>query len=158
MDELNTHVRVLAISPNQNETAVLSSILGHSAWTLETVTNLAAAKEILDSCHFHVVLCDQALPDGSWRHILQLTAAQPDPPQVIVVARDADERLWAEVLNLGAWDVLVCPFHPKEVYRTIHLAWQHWTDACRRNRPASSPQKKPASRPGNPQTLVAGLG
>lgn len=78
--------------------------------------------------HVHVVLCDPRLPDGTWKDLLETIADIPEPPQLIVTAHHADDRLWAEVLNLGAWDVLVKPFHPKEVYRTIHLAWRHWTD------------------------------
>jgi len=38
----------------------------------------------------------------------------------------ADEQLWAEALNLGAWDVLAKPFVRSEVIRSVKLAWDHW--------------------------------
>jgi hypothetical protein len=38
----------------------------------------------------------------------------------------ADERLWAEVLNLGGYDVLSTPFAAGEVLRACFLAWQSW--------------------------------
>ena len=55
----------------------------------------------------------------------------PDPPLLIVTSRLADERLWAEALNLGAWDVLAKPFDADEVIRIVSIAWQHWQDRHR---------------------------
>jgi len=36
-----------------------------------------------------------------------------------VVSRLADERLWAEALNPGAYDMLLTPFEAEEVFRVI---------------------------------------
>jgi len=49
-----------------------------------------------------------------------------DPPLLILTSRLADERLWAESLNLGAWDVLPKPFQAGEAVRIVAAAWQHW--------------------------------
>ena len=43
-------------------------------------------------------------------------------PALIVVARVGDERLWAEVLNLGGYDVLAKPLDPAEVDYVISAA------------------------------------
>jgi FixJ family two-component response regulator len=45
---------------------------------------------------------------------------------LIVASRLADDHLWAEALNLGAWDVLAKPFDRREVFRSVKSAWQHW--------------------------------
>jgi DNA-binding NtrC family response regulator len=45
------------------------------------------------------------------------------PPNLIVTSRLADDELWAEVLNLGGYDVLAQPFDPQEVYRIVFQAW-----------------------------------
>ena len=132
MDDFGSSVRILAVSPQDNDLAVLSRILSHSAWTSVTASTVAEAARHLASNHFHVVLSERRLADGDWKRILDLTSRMTEPAQVIVLYRDGDERLWAEVLNLGAWDVLIKPFHPKEVYRTIHSAWQHGSAARRR--------------------------
>jgi len=50
----------------------------------------------------------------------------PDPPPLIVTSRLADERLWAEVLNLGAFDVIAKPFDRMETMRVISAAWRAW--------------------------------
>jgi hypothetical protein len=39
-----------------------------------------------------------------------------------VSSRVADDRLWAEVLNLGGYDLLTNPFAPAEVSRVVDLA------------------------------------
>ena len=75
---------------------------------------------------FSVVISERDLPDGNWRDVLEVTAMRPRPPVLIVTDRLADDYLWAEVLNLGGYDVLAKPFDRSEVHRTISLAWQHW--------------------------------
>ena len=45
------------------------------------------------------------------------------PPQLIVADRLADDALWAEVLNLGGYDLLMTPFEPEEVWRVVSMAW-----------------------------------
>ena len=52
-----------------------------------------------------------------------------DPPLLILTARLADERLWAEALNLGAHDVLERPFEAREVIRIVGIAQKCWRNA-----------------------------
>lgn len=73
-----------------------------------------------------VIVCERQLPDGDWRSILGLALDLPHPPPVIVTCRQADEHLWAEVLNLGGYDVLAKPFDEREVLRSLALAWARW--------------------------------
>jgi hypothetical protein len=42
---------------------------------------------------------------------------------MIVTSRLADERLWAEVLNLGGYHLLAKPFDASEVVRVVGTAW-----------------------------------
>jgi nucleotide-binding universal stress UspA family protein len=44
---------------------------------------------------------------------------------MLVVSRHADERLWAEVLNLGGFDVLTLPFDRDELGRVLSSALRH---------------------------------
>lgn len=73
-----------------------------------------------------VIVCERQLPDGDWRDVLALALDLPHPPAVIVTCRHADEYLWAEVLNLGGYDVLAKPFDEREVIRSLGLAWARW--------------------------------
>jgi DNA-binding response OmpR family regulator len=66
------------------------------------------------------------LPPGSWKDVLEQVAILPDPPSLIVTSQLADERLWAEALNLGAFDVLAKPFDSAEAMRVVGAAWRAW--------------------------------
>lgn len=143
MNDFGSHVRVLAVSPHDNDLAVLARILSHSAWTFLSAEGVSQARKLLQSHHVNVVLSDRRLPDGDWKAILNLTAGMQEPAQLVVLSQDGDERLWAEVLNMGAWDILMKPFHPKEVYRTIHAAWQHGANS--RLAASVSPAKRAAA-------------
>jgi FixJ family two-component response regulator len=43
---------------------------------------------------------------------------------LIVTSGLADAHLWAEVLNLGGYDVLAKPFDDQEVQRVVAGAWR----------------------------------
>jgi DNA-binding response OmpR family regulator len=70
----------------------------------------------------HVLVCDAELPDGGWRRIWKALSIGPRPPLLIVASHNADERLWAEVLNAVGYDGLLKPFRPEEVVWAIHYA------------------------------------
>jgi len=53
---------------------------------------------------------------------LHLARDCPRDLQVIVTDPHADARFWAEVLNLGAYDLLAQPFYKPEVRRILHNA------------------------------------
>jgi DNA-binding response OmpR family regulator len=73
-----------------------------------------------------VLLCERDHADGNWEDLLKATARLPAPPKLIVFSRLADDSLWAMVLNLGGFDVLITPFEPEEVLRVTFSAWSRW--------------------------------
>jgi hypothetical protein len=75
-----------------------------------------------------VVLCANQLPDGDWKALLRLADGLAHPPNLIVFTRLADDRLWAEVLNLGGFDVLEFPVNRVELFRAMSGAWRNWRD------------------------------
>lgn len=121
-------VTVLSISPKEDDHASLQSILRHTSWMLIQADSLAAAIGVLRQHDVSVVLCERDLEPGTWTDLLDSAKDLMRPPSVIVTSRLADERLWAEALNLGAWDVFPKPFDGMEVLRGIKVAWQHWYD------------------------------
>jgi DNA-binding NtrC family response regulator len=72
-----------------------------------------------------VVACEGELPDGSWKDLVSQVHDLETPPPVVVMSRHADERFWAEVLNLGGYDVLAKPLERMEVSRVMRAAWRH---------------------------------
>ena len=70
---------------------------------------------------FSLILCEAHL---DWKDILSYLAEVLDPPHLVITSC-MDERLWAEALNLGSWDVLVKPFESAEVRRVVTSALRH---------------------------------
>jgi DNA-binding response OmpR family regulator len=82
----------------------------------------------LEKNHTPVLVCERDLPDGDWKKLLDSLLGSNAPPLLVVTSKNADDSLWAEVLNLGAYDVLSKPFDRAEVMRIISLAWLHWKE------------------------------
>ena len=119
-------LKILSVSPFQDDHRTLQSIIGRSTWILFCADRLAAAADILQQEGISVVLCERNITAGTWVDLLERITDLLHPPSVVVTSRLADEQLWVEALNLGAWDVLAKPFQPTEVLRSVKAAWQHW--------------------------------
>ncbi|HWB96883.1 MAG TPA: hypothetical protein VG672_09280 [Bryobacteraceae bacterium] len=117
---------LLAVSPFAADFSALQQIFRDSPWRLERCLTRGEACERLERRPVPVVMCEQELPDGSWREVLEHTKDQPSPSSLIVTSRLADERLWSEVLHLGGYDVLSKPFRQSEVFRVATLAYFYW--------------------------------
>jgi DNA-binding NtrC family response regulator len=149
MDEAPKRRAVVALFASPEERAALNGILVragcavHYAATLDDVAVAVSQKGI------GVVLCENQLSCGcSWRDVLAQLQDLPLPPALIVADRLADEALWAEVLNLGGYDLLVKPFDPTEVARVVELALLWWESRIEQPRQCS--RKSPASTRGAP--------
>ena len=95
-------------------------------WRIEHAGGIREALNLIGRDAHHVIVSEKDLPDGNWKDVLEAAAVRRNAPVLIVTSRLADEHLWAEVLNLGGYDVLAQPLDRDEVRRTVSLAWQHW--------------------------------
>ena len=129
-------VSVLSVSPMEEDHFSLQEIFSHSKWKLYKTHSLASALAFLKVQKTPVVLCESDLRPGTWRELLERIASLDFAPTFIVSSRLADDRLWAEALNLGAWDVLAKPFDKSEVFHSVSVAWLHWKH--QRERPAAA--------------------
>ena len=136
----------LAVSPLPADRARLREILSQGNWELHEASDCCGALALLRDQSVAVLLCERYHADGNWEDLLKATARLPDPPNLIVFSRLADESLWAKVLNLGGYDVLMTPFEPEEVLRVTFAAWSRWEcdfgasnakEATRTGRPAA---------------------
>lgn len=135
MKDESSKVTVLSVGPVEEDHAALSGMIAGSgwplcaglSWTLKTSPSLPMALAALRTEEIVIVVCDRDLGTETWKDLWQEAAALPNPPLLIVTSRLADEFLWAEALNLGAYDVLAKPFDPTEVARTLSQAWLHRT-------------------------------
>lgn len=125
-------VAVLAVSPHNEDHACLRAIFSHSNWRIFSARDCAEALRFLRANRLAVLVSECDLPDGDWKSLLDSLSSLPLPPLLVVTSRNADDTLWAEVLNLGAYDVLSKPFDRAEVTRIISLAWLHWKEEATR--------------------------
>lgn len=95
-------------------------------WKVQPAPGVETAAAVLHRDPVAVVLCDRDAKPSIWRELLDLCAHLARPPLLVVTSRTADERLWAEALNLGAYDVLARPFEPAEVLQTLNMAYRTW--------------------------------
>ena len=129
-------VTVLSVSPVPEDRTSMQAIFDHSKWVVHHADRLASSLAILLDNKIGVVLCERDLRPGTWIDMLERLRFLPDAPALIVTSQLADDQLWAEALNLGAYDVLAKPFDRREVVRSVSSAWLHWLHQGE-NRPAT---------------------
>ncbi|MGB7762476.1 MAG: hypothetical protein WBL61_21760 [Bryobacteraceae bacterium] len=117
---------VLAVSPSPAERVRLRKILSQENWRLYEASDCCEALPLLRDQSVPVLLCKHDHVDGNWEDLLNTTASLPAPPNLVVFTRLADESLWAKVLNVSGFDVLITPFEPEEILRVTFAAWSRW--------------------------------
>jgi DNA-binding response OmpR family regulator len=128
-------VTVLSVSPAEDDQTSLQAIFDRSEtrteskWRVERSSSVDSALAELQRRQIPLVFVERDLPPYTWKAILAGVAGQPKGPMVVVISRLADDTLWAEALNLGAYDVLAKPFDPDEVLRVSMLGWLRWARA-----------------------------
>lgn len=121
----------LLISPAERDHELLEKLFAEQGWTLFSARSLGSASILLRQENISVVLTERDLPAGTWRDVLEIAHGVVRPPLVIVTSLHADEQLWAEALNLGAYDVLAKPFNQLEIVRVLNSAWIRHSGALR---------------------------
>lgn len=125
--EASTTVKVLAVSPIEDDHNFLNRILPPPRWDVYRASSIPEAMSRVKG-HWPVplILCEQNLANETWKELLDNVIRMPQPPLLIVMSRLADEQLWAEALSLGAYDVLAKPFDEGEIRRCLTCGWSHW--------------------------------
>jgi DNA-binding NtrC family response regulator len=119
-------ITILSVSPHEHDHSPVKGLFANSRWTVLTASNISTARALLQEHDTSVVVCECDLMPGTWIDMLNHIQAVPNPPSLIVTSRLADDRLWTEALNRGAYDVLTKPFERTELLRSVRLAWEHW--------------------------------
>ena len=119
----SSHPVLLMVGASEESRLPLRRLVEGFGWHLFESASCAEGMALLRRERIRVVICEQDLPDGNWRSLLEEIAKLAYQPNLIVASRLADDRLWAEVLNLGAYDLLVLPYYAQEVRRVVSLAF-----------------------------------
>ena len=113
---------ILFISPSVEDARSLEDILNCVGISVRQATSYAMARKALEKESFSAVLTESRLPDGNWDDVVTLVGKMRPGVAVVVADKLADARLWADGLQLGAYDLLAKPFYPGEVQRVIARA------------------------------------
>lgn len=113
---------VLFVSSVSQDRAALRLMLHGVPCQLNFANTLLRALKRLRRAGSAVVLCDENLPDGTWLDLLNNVSTSGAPPHLVVTSRLADDRLWAEVLHRGGFDVVAKPFRACEVQHVVKTA------------------------------------
>jgi len=119
-------VSALFVGGYEDERWLVREVFRECGWQLFEAPDRRRAARCLRRHPVHVVIAKSDLPDGSWQEILRHLQGLMRPPLLIVSSRTADEHLWAEVLNLGGYDVLAQPFERDEMVRVVASARRHF--------------------------------
>jgi FixJ family two-component response regulator len=118
--------KVMVVHPIDDDLERLLGILSRCGCQVEWWATMTDAVITLNNLLIPVVICESKLSDGTWRDLLRQVSPMSCPPLVIVTSRLADDQLWAEVFNRGAYDLLMKPFDAREVARVVSLACRWW--------------------------------
>ena len=113
---------ILLVCRSPGARDALAAILEKTDWRIGYARSCGEAVMLLCREQVSVVICESRLPDGDWKDMLEYSLQAPGAPRLIVTCRWANESLWAEVLNLGGFDVLAQPFDNTEVTRVTSSA------------------------------------
>ena len=113
---------VLMVLPTADDRKSLAVIFAGSQWKLRFAGRKRDVRTALRAVP-SVVISERELWDGrGWQDVLLELQKMKSPPPLIVADRLADDRLWVEVLNLGAHDLLAKPFDAGEVLQAVNAA------------------------------------
>ncbi len=126
MPDSQTSATVLIASPLHEDYEALRRIFDESGarhWRIRFARTCQEAWMALHQESVDVILAECDFPEGlGWKQLLDEVQNMGGLQPVIVTSRLADDCLWAEVLNLGAYDLVLKPFDGEETVRVVGMA------------------------------------
>jgi DNA-binding response OmpR family regulator len=126
---IERNICALLLGTFENEWSLVNKVFQQAGWRLVQACSRRQAFHCLVNERVQVVIAESQLPDGDWKNVLAELDRLPSPPNLIVASHLADDRLWAEVLNIGGYDVLAQPFEAEELRRVVASAGRRY--GCR---------------------------
>jgi DNA-binding NtrC family response regulator len=124
--ELFKHKPTILVVDSSSTLKEFRNILGDN-FNFRAAKNLDEAANLASEASG--VVCEDVMKNGkSWREVFKAVEDSSWGTPLIVCSRNADERLWAEVLNYGCYDLLMKPFVIEEVTRVMNMAML--SEAC----------------------------
>ena len=114
----------LIVSDRTSHVKSLVTILGTLPTNVYVASTLKQAKEALSHEAFTLVFCDERLVGGSYRELLDASATTGNRPRLVVMLQTGEREEYLEAMELGAFEIIRCPFEATDVVKTLNLATQ----------------------------------
>jgi DNA-binding NtrC family response regulator len=111
---LTASFRALEIAP---------TLLDSAQIRIHLSTTLEEAEGRLQATRSQILLTDVTFERGSWEDAIRMAARVPLRTVVVLAAHTADERLWLDALERGAYDLISKPFRAEEMRRILENAF-----------------------------------
>lgn len=111
----------MLLSHSDQERSPLRGVFADAGWAVYEGEYLADLVDQVYRGWKGVVISDFALPDASWRKILSSIRSGCE---LIVTSHIADDRMWSELLDAGAFDLFAYPLDTVEMLRVVGAAWR----------------------------------
>lgn len=121
---MNSKIKVLFIDDEQPIRKLLGHILSTEGYTIFEADSVKAGLAAASLNSPDVILLDLGLPDGSGEDVLRKLREWTKAPIIVLTANKADDEK-VKLLDLGADDYLVKPFHAPELLARIRVALRH---------------------------------
>jgi len=118
-------ITAIFIASNDRTFADLCQIFAAAGWRITRADSWQNALQLPDAGDATHFLYEHIPNDQRWIDALSAIRSLPLEPAFIMTSRFGDERLWAEVLNRGGYDLLLEPFSSTEVTRVIAAAFKN---------------------------------
>lgn len=119
--------RVLVVDDEPHMHKILASSLGQDKHIISHAAGVEAARELIRSQQFEVILTDQSMPDGTGLQVLA-AAHEADPDvSVIVLSALSSTDLAVESIRGGAYDFLAKPCTPEVLRSAVQRAFDQTT-------------------------------
>jgi len=127
-------VSALLLGAFEKDRLLVHDVFRKPGWRLFEARDRRRAVHCLERNPVQVVLAETNGRNWNWKGVLQDLRQLAFPPQLLVASHNADESLWAEVLNFGAFDLLMQPLVRDEVERVVASARRHFRAPALRSR------------------------
>lgn len=117
-----TQQAILIVSSERREIDMAESTIQDDCLHVISVHSYREAVITMARQHVALLLCDEALVDGSWKDLLGQMAMMPEPPRLVLLVSAANPTVLAEALDLGAYDALSKPLGASDLRQLIARA------------------------------------
>jgi DNA-binding response OmpR family regulator len=117
------HPCVLAITADIGFYGTVMSAANSLGWRTVWARWLDRAIEIYRPELMPIAIYDIDLPGNEWSRALHQLNDRPNPPCILLAARQVDEELWRNVLQGHGYDAVERSARPAHLARVFHFAW-----------------------------------